>query len=1036
MNLDFMRPKFVALCAAIACGPMLYAQSNQVLAASAVASPQNASATTVTGEVLDPSGEPIIGVTVSLAGKGAVASTDVDGRFSVKARPGDELTFTYIGYTPQTVKITGSGPLRITMQEDSRTLDEVVVTALGIKREAKALSYNVQTVNGDALTANKDANFINSLAGKVAGVNISNGSAGAGSAARVIMRGTKSLSGNDNALYVIDGIPMFDVNTGTESGGTMAKQPGSSSVADINPDDIESMSVLSGPSAAALYGSNAASGVILITTKKGVEGRAKLTYSNSTQFSNAWMTPKFQNTYGNVPGEFTSWGSKLATPTSFDPMDFFRTGVTEINSLTFTTGTEHNQTFASAAVTNAPGVMPESDYNRYNFSIRNTAKFFDDKLTLDLGAQYIIQNNKNMVGSGEYFNPLPALYLFPRGENFDDVRMFERFDPARNIMTQFWEQKYSNAFTMQNPYWTQKRMNREARKQRYMFNASLKYDILPWLYVIGRVRVDNANTIYQEKYYATTIMTLAGSDKGMYGRHNTLDRSTYADVMASMNKNFVDNRLNLNAQLGASINDLLEEGDFFEGGLDKVPNFFHYGNISRTQMKAGETSWHDQVQSIFASVELGWDSQYYLTVTGRNDWASMLAFTDKQSYFYPSVGASWLISETFRDALPQAISYLKVRGSWAEVASSPSRYLTRMQYVYNDQTNQYEWPSKHYNPNLRPENTKSYEIGLSAKFFNNTLGLEFTYYNANTFNQTFEIPASGSSGYKTNLIQTGNIRNRGVEAAINYNNTWGDWRFGTGLTYSLNRNKIISLANGAIDPETGNPIEMEYFTASGCLGMGGGPAIRLYEGGTMGDLYSNMRLRQSGNGYVWTDPQTGKLAVETVDYFKVGSLLADFNMGWSGNVGWRDLNLSWTVTGRFGGRVVSDTQALLDRYGVSEVSAAAREAGGVAIPGNGTVDAQNYYETISQMPGTYYVYDATNVRLADLTLSYNLPRRFLGNVADITLSLTGKNLWMIYCKAPFDPESTSATTNNFYQGIDYFQQPSARTYGFNVKINF
>ena len=229
---------------------------------------------------------------------------------------------------------------------------------------------------------------------------------------------------------------------------------------------------------------------------------------------------------------------------------------------------------------------------------------------------------------------------------------------------------------------------------------------------------------------------------------------------------------------------------------------------------------------------------------------------------------------------------------------------------------------------------------------------------------------------------------------------------------------------------------MEYFTASGCLGMGGGPAIRLYEGGTMGDLYSNMRLRQSGNGYIWTDPQTGKLAVETVDYFKVGSLLADFNMGWSGNVGWRDLNLSWTVTGRFGGRVVSDTQALLDRYGVSEVSAAAREAGGVAIPGNGIVDAQNYYETISQMPGTYYVYDATNVRLADLTLSYNLPRRILGNVADITLSLTGKNLWMIYCKAPFDPESTSATTNNFYQGIDYFQQPSARTYGFNVKINF
>lgn len=991
---------------------------------------------TVKGTVTDTSGDPLIGVSVIVEGTPVGTQTNMDGEFTLKAKTGDMLKFTYIGYRQVNMAVPASGHIDLVMEEEATALSEVVVTALGIKREQKALSYNVQTLKGDAFTTNKDANFINSLAGKVAGVNISSGSAGSGSAARVIMRGTKSLTGNDNALYVIDGIPMFDVNTGSEEGGTMAKQPGSSSVADINPDDIESMSVLSGPSAAALYGSAAASGVILITTKKGVEGRAKLTYSNTTQFHNIWMTPKFQNTYGNKPGEFASWGAMLETPTSYDPLDFFQTGVTEINALTLTVGTEKNQTYASAAVTNAPGVMPESDYNRYNFSIRNTTKFFNDKLTLDLGASYIIQNNKNFVGSGEYFNPIPALWLFPRGENFDDVRMFERFDPSRNIMTQFWEQKYPTIFTMQNPYWTQKRMLREARKQRYMFNASLKYDILPWLYVIGRVRVDNANTVYEEKYYATTINVLAGSDKGMYAKRRTLNRSTYADVMASMNKNFIDNRLNLNAQLGASINDMLEESDHYEGSLASIPNFFSYGNISTTQMKRGDAEWHDQVQSIFASVELGWDSQYYLTVTGRNDWASMLAFTDKMSYFYPSVGGSWLISETFREQLPQAISFLKVRGSWAEVASSPSRYLTRMQYVYNDQTNQYEWPSKHYNPNLKPENTKSWEIGLSAKFLNNTIGLDVTYYKANTFNQTFEIPASASSGYKTNLIQTGNIENRGIEAALTYQNQWGNWRFNTGITYSLNRNKVISLANGALDPETGLPIEMEYFAATNCLGMGGGPAIRLYEGGTMGDLYSNLRLRQSGNGYVWKDPQTGKVQLEQVDYFKVGSLLPKFHMGWTGTLGWKDLSLSWAVTGRFGGQVISDTQAVLDRYGVSQVSADARNAGGVPIPGNGTADPQNYYETISGAAGTYYVYNATNVRLADLTVSYTFPRTMLKNIADVTLSLTGKNLWMIYCKAPFDPESTSSTTNNFYQGVDYFQQPSIRTYGFNVKFTF
>ena len=990
---------------------------------------------TVKGTVKDANGEPLIGVSVLVEGTFNGVTTDMDGAFSLDVKNGDKLQFSYIGYRTKTLPAPASGQMNVVLEEETTALDEVVVTALGIRREQKALSYNVQTVKGEMLTANKDANFINALAGKVAGVNINASAAGAGSAARVIMRGTKSLSGNDNALYVIDGIPMFDINTGSESGGTMSKQPGSSGVADINPDDIESMSVLSGPSAAALYGSAAASGVILITTKKGSEGKAKLTYSNSTTFQNVWMTPKFQNRYGNVEGQFESWGKKLDTPTDYDPLDFFNTGVTEINSLTFTVGNERNQTFASAAVTNAPGVMPESDYNRYNFSIRNTTKFLNDKLTMDLGASYIVQNNKNMVGSGEYYNPIPALWLFPRGENFDDVRMFERFDPSRNIYTQYWEEKYPNAFTMQNPYWTQKRMDREARKQRYMFNASLKYDILPWLYVMGRVRVDNAYTTYEEKYYASTIRVLSG-EKGMYGKTRTMNRTTYADMMVSMNKAFFDDRLNVNAQIGASLNDMLEESDHFEGDLASLPNFFSMGNINLSKSKRGDAEWHDQTQSVFGNIELGWDRQLYLTVTGRNDWASMLAFTDKTSYFYPSIGGSWIISETFADNLPNFISYLKVRGSWAEVASSPSRYLTRMQYSYNEQTNQYEWPSIHYNTNLRPENTKSWEVGLSAKFFNNTVGLEFTYYKANTFNQTFQIPASASSGYKNNLIQTGNIQNSGIEAALNYNNSWGDWKFNTGVTWSWNKNEIIALANGALDPETGKPIEMEYYTASGCLGMAGGPTIRLYEGGSMGDLYFNKRLRQSANGYIWKDPQTGKVMDETIDYYKVGSVLPKFNMGWTGSLGWKNLNLSWAVTGRFGGQVISDTQALLDRYGVSEASAIARDNGGVEIFGNGTVDAKSYYEVISQMPGAYYVYDATNVRLADLTLSYTLPRTMLRNVCDLTFSVTGKNLWMIYCKAPFDPEATSSTTNNFYQGVDYFQQPSIRSYGFNVKVSF
>ena len=320
------------------------------------------------------------------------------------------------------------------MGEDTQTLDEVVVTALGIKREQKALSYNVQQVKGDELTNIKDANFINALSGKVAGVTINASSAGAGAAARVVMRGTKSLEKNDNALYVIDGIPMFNVNSGDNAGGTMNKQPGSNSVADINPEDIESMTILTGPSAAALYGSDASNGVILITTKKGTVGKVQISYSNSTSFSSPMMMPKFQNIYGNREGELGSWGSLMDTPSNFDPSDFFNTGMTEMNGFTLTTGTEQNQTYASVSTTNSTGILPNNAYNRYNFSIRNTAKFCDNKLSLDLGAQYIIQNNKNMVGSGQYFNPLVSLYLFPRGENFQEVQMYERYSEARNLM--------------------------------------------------------------------------------------------------------------------------------------------------------------------------------------------------------------------------------------------------------------------------------------------------------------------------------------------------------------------------------------------------------------------------------------------------------------------------------------------------------------------------------------------------------------------------------------------------------------------------
>ncbi len=353
----------------------------------------------IKGKVVDENGEPLIGVNISVDGNSTGTITDFDGNFAIKASDNAILKVSYIGYATQMVTVSKKDFYPITMKQDTEILDEVVVTALGIKRAEKALSYNVQQVKGDALTTVKDANFVNSLNGKIAGVTINKSSTGVGGAARVVMRGAKSIEGNNNALYVVDGIPLFNTNMGNTDSGIMGEgKAGTEGIADFNPEDIESLSVLSGPSAAALYGSNAANGVILITTKKGQEGKMQLSFSSSSEFSKAYMTPEFQNTYGNKKEMYESWGEKLLTPTSYDPKkDFFNTGTNFINSLTLTTGTKVNQTFASISSTNSKGIVPNNEYERLNFTFRNTATFLDDKLQLDLGASYVKQKDKNMV---------------------------------------------------------------------------------------------------------------------------------------------------------------------------------------------------------------------------------------------------------------------------------------------------------------------------------------------------------------------------------------------------------------------------------------------------------------------------------------------------------------------------------------------------------------------------------------------------------------------------------------------------------------
>lgn len=995
---------------------------------------------TVSGIVKDENGLPIIGATVKVRGAQMGVVTDIDGKFSLKTSVGSVLTVSYIGYKTQDIKVQEGGSLTIKLEPESKQLNEVVVTALGIKRSQKALSYNVQQVTSDELIRNKDANFINSLAGKVAGVNINTSSAGVGGASKVVMRGAKAIEQSSNALYVIDGVPMF--NLGQEGGKGFESSGTTEAIADINPEDIESMSVLTGAAAAALYGSRAANGAIVITTKKGKVGHTEVTFSQNTEFLSAFRLPEFQNRYGtgsqlsSVEVADKSWGKRLNEVNSYgyDPKsDYLKTGVVTTETVTLSTGSEKNQTYLSASAVNSAGIVPNNKYNRYNFTFRNTTSFLQDRMTLDVGASYIKQNDLNMVNQGSYSNPLVEAYLFPRGDDWQTIKMYERYNTQRKIYTQYWPQGL-NEFTGQNPYWINYRNLRTNFKDRYMLNAGLTYKILDWLNVAARIRVDNSANKYERKLYASSNTTLTeGSGNGFYAISKTDDKQTYGDLMVNINKSF-ENTLSLQANIGASLSDIQQDVLSNSGPLrnDLFANKFTVFQLDDSKAARFQSGYHDQVKSLFASVELGYKGAYYLTLTGRNDWPSQLAGPNstQSSFFYPSVGTSFVLSEIFH--LPKQIDYLKARASYASVGLPFPRFLANPTFEWDTALRQ--WKSKANYPlyNLKPENTTSWEIGLTARFLKH-FNLDVTLYHTTTYNQTFNPQISVSSAYSTLYVQTGSVSNKGIELSLGYKNKWGDFGWASNYTFSANRNKINELVRNYVHPETGTVINKDRLDVGGH----GQAHFILKEGGTLGDLYSLSDIKRDSQGRVYIDNEGKVYTDNNVGDIKLGSVFPKCNMAWRNDFSWKGLNVGLMFSARFGGIVYSATQATLDTYGVSETTAQARDLGYVEVNGGDRINPETWYTTIGSKNGVpqYYTYSATNIRLQEASIGYTIKKNKLWNIGDITLSLVGRNLLMLYCKAPFDPEAT-ASTGNYYQGIDYFMTPSTRSIGFNVKVKF
>ena len=995
---------------------------------------------TVSGRVSDTRGLPVIGASVIVQGTTLGVSTDTNGRFSLEVpAPASSrvLEISYLGYEAARVTVGSRTRFDVTLREAASEIEQVVVTALGIKRQEKALSYNVQQVAPSDITMVKDANFMNSLTGKVAGVTINTSSSGVGGASKVVMRGTKSILQSSNALYVIDGIPMNNVGGG---GGTEFDSRGATeAIADLNPEDIESISVLTGASAAALYGSSAANGAIMITTKKGQAGQFRVTYSSQTEFLAPFVMPEFQNrygtgSYGSVSGSpVYSWGPKLtdAARTGYTPDDFFETGHVYTNAVTLSGGSERNQTYFSAAAVNSDGIIPNNFYDRYNFTFRNSTQFLNDRLHLDVSASYIVQKDRNMINQGVYSNPVVSAYLFPRGDDFEAVKVFERWDEARRISVQYWPQGEGGDLRMQNPYWIAYRNPRDTDKKRYMASASLSYDILPWLNVSGRARIDNTNSVYTQKLYASSNTTITeGSSQGHYTEITNADEQIYADVIANVNKTFGE-EWSLVANVGASINDVRSRELSYRGPIrdSGVPNLFTVFDLDREKSRAQKWGWQEQTQSLFGSIEVGWRSMLYLTVTGRNDWASQLAGSPQKSFFYPSVGLSWIPSATFD--MPDAFTYLKLRASFSSVGIPFPRFLTTPTYAYDETTQQWLPTTFREIGQLYPERTKTWEVGLDTRLWND-VRLSASWYLADTSNQTFQPTVSTSSGYSSMYVQTGCVRNTGVEASLGYGHTWSDFSWDTNVTFTWNRNEILDLMDGMCDPMTGEPLKDRLEIK----GLGKAKYI-LKKGGTMGDLYTTSNLKYDENGYIQVDRNGNFVTTDVGEEIYLGSVLPDYNLAWRNDFSWKGAHLGVLFTGRIGGICYSATQANLDLFGVSETSAAARDAGGVLINGREMVDPQRWYAAIASQSGLphYYTYSATNFRLQELSVGYTLPRRWFRDVCSIDISFVGRNLWMIYCKAPFDPEAIASTGNN-YQGIDYFMVPSLRSLGFSLRVTF
>ena len=1000
----------------------------------------------VRGTVTSPDGEPIIGANVIELGSNNGTATDLDGNYQLKVGPNAILEFTYTGYVSQKFTVGVQTIINVTLEEGV-SLSELVVTALGISREKKSLTYAAQTIQGGQITQVRDANFVNTLQGKVAGLVVTNASSGVGGATRVILRGNRSIQSSNNALFVVDGVPV-DNSTPGQVGNDFGGYNGSDGVANINPDDIESINVLKGAAASVLYGSRAANGVILITTKKGSAGAISVDVNSGAQFDAPLTLPNLQNEYGQGNGgvfgarSSASWGPKMnnqpltdwtgksqnMVPQPNNVSDFFQIGTSFNNSVGIKGGSEKVQSYFSFTNNQVSGIVPGNTLDRNTLNLRISANL-SKKFSTDAKVTYVNQMLNNKLRSGEESSEVMNLYKTPRSIRNEDM---QNYQSEAGVPT-YW----TSSSVYMNPYWTINRTSADEERTRTTSLVSATYRINNDMKILARVSLDQYTDRGENTFYDNTL--LFAWLGGTFQKYFRQVKERNSELLLIGNKK-LNSKVKLSYTFG--IADVARQSDFTQTSANGllVPNKFDLGFARNLAVGTGFVE--RDLQSVFGSVQVSLHDYLYFDVTARNDWSSTLPAP--HSYFYPSLGLTTVLSDIVE--LPNFINFAKLRGSYTRVGNDAAPYLLTQTYSFSQGgTGGFiNRDGTQAIGDLKPELTTSLEFGFDGRFFDNRLGLDVTFYKTNSVNQVLSLPLAPASGFSNQYINAGNIENAGVELTLTGSPIKkNDFTWDVTLNYARNINSIVSL----------HPDIKQTLLSSG---YGRTAGVLVKEGGAYGDLYTEGWARTPSGQFIMDG--AGKPVVSSSQEF-LGNFNPKFTLGLNNAFSFGKISLNVLVDARIGGVMTSGSDASLAFDGSSAYTTAYREGGWVIpgvtlsnneyIPNTIPVNAETFWTTVSNGRyswGQVFTYDATNVRIREVAVGYdfNINSQY---VKRAKLSIVARNLFFLAKgnaivdipgiptrKMWFDPDVNLGAGN--YQGVEYGTLPSARSIGLNLSVSF